>query len=160
MKTITYLNEVILMKKILAILLIIFGIGVFIFENFFAGIFLLLLGLNFIVTEGTEIDLESKTYRKVKSIFGKNFGKWQSCPEFEYVSVFKTIEKTAVSAHGAQMATFKNDIILLNLFYKGNKNFTILKTMNIKEAFEIAEHLKLALDIDILDATGKEKKWL
>lgn len=160
MKTIIYLNEVILMKKILAISLLLFGIGIFIFENIYAGIFLFALGLNFIVTEGTEIDLESKTYRTVKSIFGKNFGKWQPCPEFEYVSVFKTIEATAVSAHGAQMATFKNDIILLNLFYKGNKYFTIYKTTDKKDAFEVADHLKLALDIDILDATTSEKKWL
>ncbi len=160
MKTIIYLNEVILMKKILAISLLLFGIGIFIFENIYAGFFLMLLGLNFIVTEGTEIDLESKTYRTVKSIFGKNFGKWQPCPEFEYVSVFKTLEVTAVSSHGAQMATFRNDIILLNLFYIGNKYFTVYKTSDKKDAFEVADHLKLALNIDILDATSSEKKWL
>lgn len=160
MKTIVYLNEIILMKKILAISLMLAGIGIFIFENIYAGVFLFLLGLNFIVTDGVEIDLESKTYRKVKSFFGKNFGTWEPCPKFEYVSVFKTIEATNVSAYGAQMATFRNDIIELNLFYSGNKNFTISKTTNKEEAFEIAEHLKLALDIDILDATGPEKKWL
>lgn len=160
MKTIIYLNEIILMKKILAIVLILAGFGIFIFENIYAGLFLLLLGLNFIITDGTEIDLESKTYRKVKSFFGQNYGKWQPCPEFEYVSVFKTIEKTAVSSHGAQMATFSNDIILLNLFYKGNKYFTVYKTTEKKDAFEVAAHLKLALDIDILDATTSEKKWL
>lgn len=160
MKTIIYLNEIILMKKILAISLILAGMGIFIFENIYAGLFLFLLGLNFIVTEGTEIDLESKTYRKVKSIFGKNFGTWEPCPKFEYVSVFKTTETTNVSSKGAQIASFKSDIILLNLFYSGNKNFTISKTTNKKEAFEIADHLKLALDIDILDATESEKKWL
>lgn len=160
MKTIIYLNEIILMKKILAISLILSGIGIFLFENIYAGLFLFLLGLNFIVTEGTEIDLESKTYRTVKSFLGKNFGKWQPCPEFEYVSVFKTLEATTVRAYGADMATFKNDIILLNLFYNRNKNFTIMKTTDKNEAFKVAEHLKIALDIDILDATTNEKKWL
>ena len=33
-------------------------------------------------------------------------------------------------------------------------------TNDIKKAFEVADHFKLALDIDILDATSKEKKWL
>ena len=113
-----------------------------------------------LLTEGTEINLESKTYRSIKSILGLHFGKWKPCPEFEYVSVFKTKEATAVSAYGAEIATFKNDVIMLNLFSKGNKHFTVYKTDDKTEAFKVAEHFKLALEIDILDATQKESVWL
>src|SRR5574343_634680 len=140
MTTIIYLREVIIMKKVLAIVLII--------------------GINLISTEGSEINLENKTYRTVKSIFGINFGKWKPCPKFEYVSVFKTKEATEVSAYGATIGTFKNDIIVLNLFYKGNKHITFYKTDDKIDAFKVAEHFKLTLDIDILDATESESKWL
>ena len=49
---------------------------------------------------------------------------------------------------------------MLNLFYGGNKKITFYKTDNKTDAFKVAEHFKLALDIDILDATESEKKWL
>jgi hypothetical protein len=149
-----------LMKKILAIVLIIAGIGIFLINNIFAGFMVLLIGINLIATEGSEINLENKTYRTVKSIFGINFGKWKPCPEFEYVSVFKTKEGTEVNAYGATMATFKNEVIMLNLFYNGNKHITFYKTDNKIDAYKVAEHFRLALDIDILDATEKESKWL
>lgn len=160
MKTIIYLKEVMLMKKVLAIVLIIAGIGIFFTNNAFVGLMLFVIGINLISTEGSEINLENKSYRTIKSIFGLNFGKWKPCPKFEYVSVFKTKEATEISAYGATMGTFKNDIIMLNLFYNGNKNITFYKTDDRIDAFKVAEHFKLALDIDILDATESEKKWL
>ncbi|MCO6148713.1 hypothetical protein [Flavobacterium sp. NRK1] len=48
---------------------------------------------------------------------------------------------------------------MLNLFY-GNKHITFYKTNDKADAFKVAEHFKLALKIDILDATGEEKIWL
>jgi hypothetical protein len=160
MTTIIYLREVLLMKKVLAIFLIIAGFGIFITENIFAGLMILLIGLNLISTEGSEINLSNKTYRNIKSLFGLNFGKWKPCPKFEYVSVFKTKESTQVSAYGAEMARFKSEIIMLNLFYKGNKHITFYKTDNKANAFKVAEHFKLALDVAVLDATESENKWL
>ena len=78
MATIIYLREVLLMKKVLAIVLIIAGFGIFFIENIYAGLMLLLIGLNLISTEGSEINLSNKTYRNVKSLFGLNFGKWKA----------------------------------------------------------------------------------
>jgi hypothetical protein len=160
MKTMIYLREVLLMKKILAIVLIVTGIGIFFTNNMLVGLMALIIGINLIATEGSEIDLENKTYRTLKSIFGINFGKWKPCPEFKYVSVFKTKEGTEINAYGATMGTFKNDVIMLNLFYNGNKHMTFYKTDDKIDAFKVAEHFKLALDIDILDATEEESKWL
>ncbi len=34
------------------------------------------------------------------------------------------------------------------------------KTTDKTQAFEVAEHFKLALEIDVLDATESEKRWL
>ncbi|WP_022826640.1 hypothetical protein [Flavobacterium antarcticum] len=148
------------MKKIFGIVLMLGGVGIFITSNMFFGIMITVIGLNMLVTEGTEINLENKTYRSLKSILGINFGKWKPCPEFEYISVFKTKEGTEVSAYGATMATFKNDIIMLNLFSKGNKHLTVYKTEDKADAFKVAEHFKLALAIDVLDATQKESVWM
>lgn len=159
MKTIIYLKEVPFFKKFFGITLGIFGLMSFLTGHIIFGAIFFMLGINFILTEGIEIDLESKSFRNVKSIFGKNFGKWSPYPEFEYVSVFQTKESQRINFVTATTSVTSN-IILLNLFYKGNKYFTVYKTTDKKDAFEVAEHLKLALDIDILDATEKEKKWL
>ena len=159
MNKIIYLKEVPFFKKLFGIILGILAIGIFITSNMLFGLIFLAIGINLVLTEGSEIDLENKTYRTVKSIFGINFGKWNSCPKFEYVSVFRTKETQRVNVVTATTA-FTNEIILLNLFYNGNKKITFYKTDDKEEAFKVAEHFKLALNIDILDATESEKKWL
>lgn len=159
MKTIVYLKEVPFLKLFFGIILGLFGLIGFADGNIIFGAIFLMIGINFILTEGVEIDLESKTFRTVKSIFGYNFGKWNPYPEFEYVSVFKTKESQRINVVTAT-TSITSEIILLNLFYKGNKHFTIYKTTDKKDAFKVAEQLKSALDIDILDATESEKKWL
>ena len=159
MYKIIYLKDVPIFKKIFGITLGLLGIVTLLIGNILFAFITLAIGINLILTEGSEIDLENKLYRTVKSIFGINFGKWKDCPQFEYVSVFKTKETQRVNVVTATTA-FTNEIILLNLFYNGNKNITFYKTDNKVDAFKVAEHFKLALNIDILDATENEKKWL
>ena len=159
MYKIIYLKDVPIFKKIFGITLGLLGIVTLLFGNILFAFVTSAIGINLILTEGSEIDLENKLYRTVKSIFGINFGKWKDCPQFEYVSVFKTKETQRVNVVTATTA-FTNEIILLNLFYNGNKNITFYKTDNKVDAFKVAEHFKLALNIDILDATENEKKWL
>jgi hypothetical protein len=48
----------------------------------------------------------------------------------------------------------------VNLFYNRNKHITFYKTNDKKAAFDVAQHFKEVLGIDILDATATEKKWL
>lgn len=158
MSTIVYLKEIPFFKKVFGVVIGIAGAYIFITSNILFGLMALAIGINLVLTEGSEINLENKTYRTVKSIFGINFGKWQPCPKFEYVSVFKTKETQRINVVTATTA-FTKDIIVLNLFY-GNKNITFYKTDNKADAFKVAEHFKLALDIDILDATESESKWL
>ena len=159
MNTIIYLKDVPLFKKILGFVISVFGLYVFIFANIIFGAIFLVIGLNLLSTEGSEINLETNTFRNVKSIFGYNFGKWQQCPEFEYVSVFKTRESQTVRVVTAE-ATLQSDVILLNLFYKGNKHITFYKTQDKNDAFTVAEKFKSIFKIDILDATEREKRWL
>ena len=159
MSKIIYLKEVPFFKKLFGIVVAVLAIGISVTSNILFGLIFLAIGVNLILTEGSEIDLENKTYRTVKSFFGLNFGKWQPCPTFEYVSVFRTKETQRVNVVTATTA-FTNEIILLNLFYNGNKKITFYKTDDKTDAFKVAEHFKLALDIDILDATESGKKWL
>ena len=149
-----------LMRKVLAFVLVLIGLASFLFVDYIMGIFFFTLGIVLAATEGSEINLESKTFREIKSVFGLHFGKWKPCPEFEYLSFFKTKETTEVKSMGAIMGSFKTDIIHLNLFYNKNKHITFYETDDKKDAFEVAEHFKLVFDIDILNATESESVWL
>ena len=159
MSIITYLKDIPLMKKVFGILIIIAGLYILITSNILFGLIFIVIGINLLLREGSQINLENKTYRTVKSIFGMHIGKWKPCPEFEYISVFRTKENQTVNVVTAT-TTFTNEVILLNLFYNRNKHLTFYKTDNKADAFKVAEHFKLALDIDILDATESETKWL
>ncbi len=158
MSTIVYLREVPFLKKVFGIAVGFFGVTALVSGNLLYGFIAVVIGINLVLAEGSEINLEYKTYRTVKSVFGINFGIWKACPKFEYVSVFKTRESQRINVVTATTA-FNNDIIVLNLFY-GNKNITFYKTDNKTDAFKVAEHFKLALDIDVLDATESESKCL
>jgi hypothetical protein len=48
-------------------------------------------------------------------------------------------------------------VILLNPFYDRNKRENFYRTFDKADAFKVAEHFKLKLDIAILDATKKTK---
>lgn len=159
MNIITYLKDIPTVKKVFAILMGIAGFYIFITSNILFGLIFMVIALNLILAEGSQIDLDNKTYRTIKSIFGIHFGKWKACPAFEYVSVFRTKENQTVNVVTAT-TTFTTEVILLNLFYNNNKHLTFYKTDNKTDAFKVAEHFKLALDIDILDATEKETRWL
>lgn len=158
MNVIVYLKEVPCFIKVFGIAVGFFGITALASGNLLYGLIAVVIGINLVILEGSELNLEYKTYRMVKSIFGIKFGKWKPCPRFEYVSVFKTRETKRINVITATTA-FNNDIIVLNLFY-GNNNITFYKIDNKTDAFKVAEHFKLALDIDILDATESESKWL
>lgn len=159
MNKITYLKDVPIFKKILGFALFFYGLYVFIFLNIIFGAIFLALGINLLMTEGSEINLDNKTYRNIKSLFGLHFGKWKPCPEFEYVSVFKTKENQTIRVVTAE-TTLQSDVIVLNLFYKGNKHITFYKTQDKTDAFNVAEKFKSIFKIDILDATESKKRWL
>lgn len=157
--TIRYVRKVPFWKIILGFAAI--GVGVLgvILLVFFALV-PLLFGCMMLKTEGSEIDLESKTFRKTTSILGFSFGKWQPLHDAEYVSVFNTTEDITVRALSAE-TTNSFPIIDLNIFHDQNKKLTVYKTKDVRDAFDVASHIADALLIDLLDATIKnDYKWV
>lgn len=159
MNTIIYLKEIPLFKKILGFGMMALGLYIFLFANIVFGAIFFVIGLNLLLTEGSEINLDTTTYRSIKSFMGLHFGRWKPCPEFEYVSVFKTKESSTVRVITAE-TTVQSNVILLNLFYNGNKHITFYKTQDKKDAFKVAEKFRSIFQIAVLDATGSEKVWI
>ena len=92
-------------------------------------------------------------------MFAIHLGTWKPLPKFEYISVFKTKQKQRVNELGAS-ASYSEPVYLINLFYERNKHKTFYRTFDKNDAFGVAEHFKLALGIDILDARERKRKWL
>lgn len=153
MNILSYTKEVPGAKMFFGIALIILAFIV-VLNNWFFFIVFLIFGLNLVATEGSEIDLDSKTFRNVKSVFGIKFGKWQPCPEFDYISVFKTKEKQTINVATAT-TTFTNNVILVNAFYNRNKHLTFYKTDNKEEAFAMAKKIQKIFAVEIHDATER-----
>lgn len=145
-------------KAVLGYIAGVLGIVGLISGNIVFSFILIAVGVNLLSSEGAEINLTSKTYRTIWTVFGIKVGQWKPCPEFDYVSVFRTRESQTVNVVSAS-ATTSTEVILLNLFH-GNKHITFYKTDNKTDAFKVAEHFKLALKVEILDATEQEKVWL
>uniref|UniRef100_UPI00404A6035 hypothetical protein n=1 Tax=Gelidibacter sp. TaxID=2018083 RepID=UPI00404A6035 len=159
MKTaIRNVKKVPLLKLIFGFVLICFGIHGAIFNNVFSLV-LSGIGVFLVMSQGSEINLDTKKYREFYSVLGIDFGTWKDLPQLDYVSVFKTKENSRVQGMGAS-ANFSNPIIKLNLFYNTNKKIEVYKTEDVDEAFKLAKHLAETFQIDILDATERETKWL
>lgn len=156
---ITYTKKLPATKSFFGYALMLLGLIAFVSGGLIIGPVIVALGIGLNVKEGSQINLSAKTYRTVNTIFGITVGSWKPIPEFEYVSVFRTNESQTIRVITAE-ATTTSPVILLNLFYNRNKHITFYKTDNKEDAFKVAEHFKLALDIDILDATESEKRWL
>jgi len=113
----------------------------------------------FFHTDGLQIDLTNKKYRNTINLFSLTFGKWQDFPQIEYVSVFKTTQTTRIWVSTAS-TNVTTTVIKVNLFYNTNQKIEAYETDNTDLAFDIAKQIASALQIDILDATERESKWL
>ena len=156
---IIYLKKVPFPKMFFGFVIMLAGLVILITTNIIFGAIFAIIGLNLVSTEGSEINFIDKKYRTIKSVFGIRFGTWKDCPKFEYVSVFKTKENQTIRVVTAE-TTIQSDIILLNLFYANNRYITFYKTDNKEDAFKVANHFNLVFDVDILDATESESKWI
>ncbi|MQP51338.1 MULTISPECIES: hypothetical protein [unclassified Flavobacterium] len=156
---ISYQKEISFVKRFFGIAFTILGVLMLLLTGSLMTLIFIAIGLGLNTAEGSEINLFSKQFRTFHTLFGIKVGKWLPIPNFEYVSVFKTNESQTVRVITAE-TTQKYEIIHVNLFYNRNKHITFYKTVNKEDAFEVANHFKLALNIDVLDATENEKKWL
>lgn len=144
---------------------LIYGTGLILIGGFTAitgniiGIIGIALGIYFLKSDGIEIDLQNKKYRNIISLFGISYGQWKAFPEIEYVSVFKTTQTTRVWVSTAS-TNVTNTVVKVNLFYNTNKKIEVYVCDNTDDAFIIAKQIANALNIDVLDATSRETKWL
>lgn len=134
-------------------------VGIWSLATDFVDFIIMGIGVFLLLVEGSEFDFVNNRYRKTKSILGIAFGKWQTLPKIEYVSVFKTIETTTLRSRSAE-ANVKKDIIKINLFYNNNRKILAFKTYDKEETFLKAKEIATLLNVDILDATEREYKWL
>jgi hypothetical protein len=146
-----------LWKSILGSLLL--AVGIYSFFSTYRAFIIIGFGIFMLLIEGSEFDFTDRKYRKTKSILGFTIGKWQPLPEIEYLSVFRTTETTTLRQTSAE-ANVKTEVIKLNLFYENNKRIEAYRTYDIEDAFKKAKDIGNLLDVDILDATEKESKWL
>ena len=156
-------------KRPLPVIKFIYGIGLFLIGLFLIGIdgrsqnilgFLFcLLSLYFFKTEGIEIDLKNKKYRNINSLFSVTFGQWKDFPKIEYVSVFRTTQTTRVWVSTAS-TNITEKSVMVNLFYNTNQKIVAYETKDVAVAFKRAKEIASALNLDILDATERESKWL
>lgn len=151
-------------KSPVPILEIIYGSGLFligvftIFDSQF-GLVFIVASVYFFQTDGIEIDLIRKKYRKTINIFSLTFGKWKELPEIEYISVFKTTKSSRVWVSSASTKV-TNSIVKVNLFYNTNQKIEAYVADDASDAFVVAKQIASALNIDVLDATSRETKWL
>lgn len=123
------------------------------------GLVPLFIGIYLLIQDGVELNYENKTYRQVKSLFGITLGKWQPIPDIEYISVFKTTETTTVWAASAS-ANVSSSVVKVNLFYNTNQKIEVYDSKNLDDAFSKAKQIATVLNVDILDATTRDTKWL
>lgn len=158
-QTLKYIKNVPVWKTVLGIIIALLSLY-FVISGVLFGIVPIAYSVLLLQTNGTEINIESKTYRKIYSILGLNFGKWKPLPEVEYVSVFATTETTKVWVSSAT-ANVTDAIYMINVFYNTNQKIEVCNAYSRKEAFDIGSHVAFTLSIDLLDATeSKDFKWM
>jgi len=143
---------------------LIYGVGLIVLGILSAfqksyGIISFVIGFYFFKTEGIEINLDTKTYRETIHWFNFTLGKWKAFPQIDYVSVFKTTQTTRVWVSTASTNVTDTEI-RVNLFHSNNQKIEAYITTEKKVAFKVAQQIATALNVDILDATERESKWL
>lgn len=157
--TLKYVKNVPVWKTILGIIIAVLCLYIMLSGAIF-GIVPIAFSVILLQTNGTEINLDNKTYRKIYSILGLDFGKWNPLPKAEYVSIFATTETTKVWASSATM-NVTDAIYMINVFHNTNQKIEVCNAYSRKEAFDIGAHIAFTLDTDLLDATeSKNFKWM
>jgi len=157
MNKFTFKRKLPFWKLILGTLALVVGIASLFTD--FTGFIVIGLGIFLLLINGSKFDFEKNRYRKIRSILGIDIGKWESLPDIEYVSIFKTNEATVLRSRSAE-ANVKNEVIKLNLFYDTSKRIEAYRTYDINDAFNKAKEIASLLNVDILDATERESKWI
>ena len=111
----------------------------------FTGVFIL-FGLAYCTNKKVYVDLDKSKFRPVREIFGLKFGKWKTIHSYEYISIFYT--------------NYNGGTYEVNLWYDTNKHIELYRNEDLETAFIFGYDLSENLNIDLLDATLTESKWV
>jgi len=156
---ITYLEPRSFLRKTFAFIIFVFSFFVVYYQSILMGGFMLSFSVYLASSTGSQIDLAAHRYRTIWSIFALHFGRWKPLPDFEYISVFKGRTSQRMRSISASLNT-EGEAYLVNLFYDRNQRITFYRTEDKEDAFRAAKHFNQVLELDILDATEREQKWL
>lgn len=160
MDIIKHLKPISFTSKLLGICLFLLGLYIFVSNgSIFWTILMFGFGSRLLSTSGSQIDLENKRYRTIYSLFGVNIGKWKALPSFDYISVFKTKKRHAVRGAGAETHA-DTEVYEINMFYNTNEHICFYQTDSKEDAFNVANHYSLTLNLKILDSTVTPSVWL
>lgn len=119
------------------------------FGVFYIAIACAAQGILFSSVKSVFFDLENQKYKEEYKVGPVGLGRWKELPKIEYVSVFRQLK-----ANGSH--TYE-----VNLWMKGNRNFTIYETGELATTFAMGESTAKALKVDLLDATvPNDFKWV
>jgi hypothetical protein len=151
----TYSKDDLISKKVFGISLTIFGIC-YLFSktasSISIGITSIYISILITSIRGIEINTKENKLREFISFFGIKLGGWKDFNNPEYISVF--------TAKYYDEDGSKNEILNINLFFENKQHITVYQTGDLEVAFEIAKFFKETLNINVLDATTNESKWL
>ncbi len=156
---ITYLEPRSFLRKAFAFIVFTISFYVGAYESLLVGGYMLSFSVYLASSTGSQINLGARRYRKIWSIFALHFGKWKPLPDFEYISVFKGRTSQRMRSISASLTT-EGEVYLVNLFHNRNQRITFYRTEDKEDAFRAAKHFNQVLELDILDATEREQKWL
>lgn len=107
---------------------------------------LVFIGFGFCSVKKVYIDLEQSKFKPAYEIFGFKFGKWKTIYSYEYISIFYT--------------NYSGGTYEVNLWYDTNKHIELYRNEDLETAFIFGYDLSESLNIDLLDATLSESKWV
>jgi len=142
-----FIKKIGIYKKVPFSIVLVLSVLLILLGGYFYGLVLLGISLRFLMEEGVELDLSEKRYRQLTSWYGIKFGKWQTLPKIEYVSIFETKKRSRVRAGGGNAAHFSEVIFKLNLFYKKNKHISLLDSEDRDEILKIGDNISKILNI-------------
>ncbi len=149
------------------VLFVVFAVNlsITIYASVILGLILTILTIGFLlIKSGLEIDTEANIMRRYSRIFGYVSGKWAIIPELDYVTVVSVkITSKKYQASGAiYVQSPSSDVkYRVNLATKDRRN-PVIKVLTSEKNEAISEALKIgeALDLNVLDSTSPDRKWI
>ena len=115
----------------------------------FYSFYIFPIGISLCSQKRIHIDLKNSRFRPTLEIGNFKFGKWKTINNYQYVSVFYNPSKK------------ESEQFEVNLWYDHNKHFELYARHNFDDAMLVGYNLSEELNIDLLDATIRNKhEWI